>query len=415
MVVRIVTGKSLKGALRYNEQKVAAGKAELLTAHLFLGEPMQLRFQDKWRRFERLLSLRPRVKTNALHLSLNFAPGERLSREQLQAIAAQYMERIGFGQQPYLVYSHHDAAHPHLHLVSTNIQADGTRIDLHNIGRHQSDQARRAIEQAFGLIPAEGRRQTEALHLAPIRLEKAVYGQSETRRSLARIVGTVTRTYNYTSLPELNAVLRTFGVTATPVPGKEAAPSQGLVYQLLDGTGARQGVPLRAGSLPGKPTLANLEKRFAHNRALRPALREQLRRRVDQALRLQPVSADSLARHLQQAGVQVLFRESAAGKVYGVTFLDHRYRIVCNGRELGKAYGAKALLERFAANGQSAPARAVGRGLDRSDEATNTYSTTGHDAPGSLELLTRAEQQANWIPYPLRRKRKKRKRNQPMP
>ncbi len=56
------------------------------------------------------------------------------------------MSKIGFGDQPYLVYQHFDARHPHIHIVTTNIKSDGSRIKTHNIGRNQSERARREIE-----------------------------------------------------------------------------------------------------------------------------------------------------------------------------------------------------------------------------------------------------------------------------
>ena len=67
-------------------------------------------------------------------------------------IASFYMEKIGFGQQPYLVYQHLDAGHPHIHIVGTNIQKDGKRISLHNIGRNQSTTARRELEKRMEII-----------------------------------------------------------------------------------------------------------------------------------------------------------------------------------------------------------------------------------------------------------------------
>ena len=65
------------------------------------------------------------------------------------------MERIGFGNQPYLVYQHHDAGHPHIHIVSIKVREDGSRVDTQNIGRNQSEKARKEIEKEFGLLKAE--------------------------------------------------------------------------------------------------------------------------------------------------------------------------------------------------------------------------------------------------------------------
>jgi hypothetical protein len=44
-------------------------------------------------------------------------------------IADKFMKDVKFGDQPYLVYRHHDSGHPHIHIVSTNIQANGKRIN----------------------------------------------------------------------------------------------------------------------------------------------------------------------------------------------------------------------------------------------------------------------------------------------
>jgi hypothetical protein len=103
MVARINTGKSISKALNYNEKKVQQNDAKLLLAHNFIKGPDQLTFYDKLRSFEKLTSLNERTTTNTLHVSLNFDPSENLPDEKLTVIAASYMKRIGFGNQPYLV------------------------------------------------------------------------------------------------------------------------------------------------------------------------------------------------------------------------------------------------------------------------------------------------------------------------
>ncbi|MCW3108178.1 MAG: relaxase, partial [Segetibacter sp.] len=139
MVAKIITGKNIRGLLLYNEHKVEAQKAELIMASRFGGDIEQLNFKNKLTRFENLTMLNSRVKTNALHIMLNFDTSEKISTEKLQQITAAYMEKIGFGDQPYLVYKHNDASHDHVHIVTTNMQAEGKRIDVHNIGRLLSE------------------------------------------------------------------------------------------------------------------------------------------------------------------------------------------------------------------------------------------------------------------------------------
>ena len=157
MVAKITTPLSIRRALNYNEQKVLQGKATCLQAVNFLKEAYLMNFYQKLERFERQISLNERARTNTVHISLNFDNTDQLDREKLLSIAREYMEKIGFKEQPYLIYQHLDAGHPHVHIVTTNIQKDGKRIDTYNIGRNQSVKAKNELEQKYGLVKAEKR------------------------------------------------------------------------------------------------------------------------------------------------------------------------------------------------------------------------------------------------------------------
>jgi len=118
-------------------------------------------------------------------------------------------KKLGFGDQPYLIYQHHDAGHPHIHVVTTNIQSDGKRIDLHHLGIRKSEPARKEIEKMFGLVVADAHARREAFRLNPIDVKKVQYGRAETKRAITNVLDAVLDKYKYTSLPELNAVFET--------------------------------------------------------------------------------------------------------------------------------------------------------------------------------------------------------------
>ena len=59
------------------------------------------------------------------------------------------MNKIGFVEQPFLVYKHEDAGHPHIHIVSTTIKGDGSRINTHNIGRNQSEKQEEKLKNCM--------------------------------------------------------------------------------------------------------------------------------------------------------------------------------------------------------------------------------------------------------------------------
>jgi type IV secretory pathway VirD2 relaxase len=149
MVAKVNSGKDIRGILNYNENKVMEGVAKCIHENLFGQEVGKLSFNTKLKGFENFMNQNRRATTKAVHISLNFHASEKLSQDTLTGIASTYMDKIGFGNQPYLVYQHFDAAHPHVHIVTTNIQRDGKRIELYNIGKNQSEKARKEIEEDF--------------------------------------------------------------------------------------------------------------------------------------------------------------------------------------------------------------------------------------------------------------------------
>jgi hypothetical protein len=348
MVARVRTGKSILGALNYNESKVKKGDAECIAANMFGREPDEIVFGEKLKRFHDQMRLNRRSKTKVLHISLNFSPQDKLDNERLKEIADAYMEIIGFGNQPFLVYRHFDAAHTHVHILATSIQDNGKRIPLHNIGRNQSEKARQEIENQFDLVKAKGR-QLVGDRLDPRQLKKALYGEVETKLAISNIVRTVTRAYKYTSVAELNAVLLQYNLVADR--GKEDTrmfQNKGLLYSLLDEKGNKIGVPIKASRIYGKPTLSNLEKQFKLNEALRKPLKTGLQDKIDFVFSKNgnPKLVD-FVRALEAANIKTVFRQNDEGRVYGITFVDNQNRVVFNGSDLGKQYGANAIMERL--------------------------------------------------------------------
>ena len=356
MVARFVNGKNIRGMLYYNENKVTSGDATILLANGFAGEITGFSLEQKLKRFEQLTMLNTHVKTNAIHISLNFDPQDKLAIAQLQQIAAAYMERIGFGDQPYLVYRHIDAGHTHIHIATVNIRPDGSRIDTHGIGWKLSEPARIAIEKEYGLVEAKGKKLSDQLSIKAADIEKAIYGKTLTKRAISNIVNAVVRDYHFTSLAELNAILRRFNVTASRG-GEQTLMYEkgGLLYSLINEKGEQVGVPIKASSIYNQPTLKNLQKAFEKGKEKRLPFKEPLRRKIDQVFKnYKNVSKATFIRELQQLRIDVIFRANQQGFIYGVSFIDHNSKAVFNGSDLGKDYAAKALLEKFSATDQQA-------------------------------------------------------------
>jgi hypothetical protein len=344
MVAIIHSGQSFRRAVHYNENKVDEAKARCIAAINYPKDVAELTVQQKFNRLSRQAALNEKVKVNCLHISLNFDPSEKLSPEKMQHIAQVYMEKIGFGDQPYLVYQHYDAGHPHIHLVTTNIKADGKRIPLHNLGKEKSEPARKQIEQDFGLTPASKPKVREAYILQPVKVH---YGKTETKRAVTLVVSAVIGQYKFTSLEEFNAVLKRYNVAAERgVPGSRTFERGGLVYRVLDENGNRVGTPIKASSLYLKPTLKTLEKKYEESEVARKPHRQRIKTTIDWTLHGKTMMLKGLVKALEKEGIQVILRSNKEGKIFGITYIDDTTKCVFNGSDLGKGYSAKGILQR---------------------------------------------------------------------
>jgi len=405
MVAKIKSGKSLTGALNYNENKIREGKAELIQAEGYYKDMPDLNFYDKLLRLTDLAARNERTTTNAVHISLNFANGELLDSNTLQEIIKEYMVGIGFEGQPFLGYRHHDAGHPHVHIVTTNIQKNGERISLHLLGRNQSEQARKAIEIKYKLVKAEDqKKQPERLKLKP-----AEYGKTETKRAITNIVREIIQTYKFTSIPELNAVLGQFNITADRgSKDSRMFAKNGLVYWITDSKGNKMGVPIKASCIYGKPTLKKLEEHFRLNEALRKPLRENLRQTIDQVMR-RPLTRRAFQEALKQRGIQMIFRQNEEGRIYGITFVDDENKAVFNGSDLGKAYSAAVLTDRLSQNKETVPIPKDSHQLLQAPQNVPDNFTSGNGTVENLlDILFQGEKQdlAALNKFKTRKKRK---------
>ena len=358
------------GILKYNELKREADKASLLLVSGMLPGAEQLNRFQLAKQFKSFTGLNTRTHTNAVHISLNFSPQDQLDEEKMKVLAQEYVDRIGFGKQPYLVYRHFDAGHPHVHIVTTNIDRRGKRIETHNLGRGKSEEARKILEIRHGLIPAKNHE-----YIGPDlkSLLKYGYGVLPTKAGLSSVINHVLANYSFASLTEFNAVLGLFQVTAYR--GEKDSllyQNRGLVFNFLDAQGYRLGVPLKASSFYAKPTLDRLERRFGRAVVRKIEMKAEIATRVEKILGKQqgkdskPI--DAFAKDLLQKGIALRLVYNDSGRLYGVTYIDHRSGCVYKGSELGKGFTSNGLAKRFALLVEPKPALKVSNPLSANKE-----------------------------------------------
>ena len=420
MVAKITIPKSIEATLNYNEKKVQKGNAVCLHAANYLSDAKSMNFYQKLAGFERLNSLNDRATTKTLHVSLNFDPSEKLGENKLLQIASDYMNKIGFGEQPFIIYKHEDAGHPHIHIVSNTIKADGSRINTHNIGWNQSEKARKEIEKEYGLIRAERQQQLMKPGIKSVDAEKAVYGRDETKRSISNVVGAVFSQYKFTSLPEFNAVLKQFNVVADR--GKEEGriyKNRGLVYRILDADGNKVGVPIKASSIGCKPILENLEKKFAANEHVKESLKQRTKNAVDDCLQTSKGDIKSLVTALSEKQIYTVLRQNTEGRLYGITFVDNQNKVVFNGSDLGKGYSAAALQSKLATNNEKSLTQDETKASSSSGSVKKEVGQQKQQekiivpnikTEGLLDILLSTKEQHDNTPSSLLKKKRKKKK-----
>jgi len=121
---------------------------------------------------------------------------------------------------------------------------------------------------------------------------------------------------------------------------------RGLVYRIIDAEGNKIGVPIKASSLGIKPTLENLERRFAANEISREQFRQKIKGAIDEVLK-NAANLKDLIVALEKKQVYTVLRQNNEGRIYGITFVDNNTKCIFNGSDLGKQYSAGRLQSRM--------------------------------------------------------------------
>lgn len=347
MVAKISHGASLYGALAYNYRKVMEGTAEILSGNRMitdrLGQPsedMRLTLLS----FENYLLANRNTEKPVLHIALSPAPEDRLTDTQLEELAARYMERMGYGNQPYIVYKHGDTHNTHIHIVSVCVDGDGRKIS-DSYEHRRSMTACRELETDFGL--RNGADMEERNLRAE--LKKVDVSVGDVRHQIGNTLKAVLESYRFRTFGEYSALLSTLNIKTRQVKGEyKGKPYTGIVYSGTDDRGRVVSPPFKSSRFGKRFGGEWLEKRMlAHTKDFKdgkwaPAIRRQ----VAEAMRLAR-SRDELVRMLEKDRIGVVFRENEAGRIYGVTFIDHNRREAFNGSRMGKEFSANVFNELF--------------------------------------------------------------------
>lgn len=261
MVAKISFGSSLYGALAYNGEKINKEEGKLLaTNKIFDDCSGKTSIANALRDFQRYLSPHIRTEKPVVHISLNPHPDDVLTDMDMENIAREYLERMGYGNQPYMVYKHEDIDRHHMHIVTIRVDENGKCLDS-RYNYHRSKAITRDLEEKYNLHKAD-RKQRRFDN--PLR--KVDVSQGNVKKQVADTVKSLCTTYRFQSLGEYRALLSLYNISLEEVRGEVGGREyHGFVYSATDGQGNKVGNPFKASKIDKSVGAEAIEKRFAYS------------------------------------------------------------------------------------------------------------------------------------------------------
>ena len=336
MIAKISSTENLGGALGYNFKKVEKEEASILLAQgLYQNKEGTYTMAEVFADMQAVIPEKCRTKKMVFHCSLNPHPDEKLSDEILTQIAKEYMETLGYGKQPYIVFKHGDIAREHIHIVSLRINGEGKKIN-DKFEKRRSKKITDALEKRFGLIPS-----SKFADKAVEETTKIDITRGNIKEQVASALRMVLKHYRFCSLGEFNAILSKYNLVVEEVKTEfRGKKYDGLVYVPTDDKGGKVSTPIHASDIGrgvGYTAVQNRMQKSKH--AIKPLI-STVRNKVLQTMRTSPNTEKELRQRLEEQGLRVVIRKNESGRIYGITFIDDKAGIALNGSRLGKGYAA---------------------------------------------------------------------------
>lgn len=388
MLAKISSGKSVFGVLNYNKIKVEDKQADVLFSQkMFDSADGKLSIQDCMDSFYPYLVNNNRTENVVLHASLNPDPKDNLSDEQLSQLSQSYMQKLGYGNQPFIVFKHSDIERQHLHIVSLRIDESGKKInDSYEVRR--SMKICKELEREFNLIPLrKGQRENQ------VPTQKIDYKAGDIKHQVGNITKSIMANYNFQSFGEYRTLLEMFNVSVEEVKGEyKGKLYQGLVYSALDDKGEKVGVPIKSSKFGKSVGFDIVQKHFELSKLKieKSKVKEYLKPIISESMK-RSQSMDDFKQLLLKQGIGCVFRQNEAGRIYGVTFIDYQNQTILNGSRLGKEFSANVFNDLLnnpsERNIQATVVNKSSIETDRLGQSTESVGVQRSTDPDSLSLL----------------------------
>ena len=344
MVAKISIGSSLYGALAYNGEKINEARGRILGSNKVVIPPDgHARIAQMVEDFKSFMPKMGRTKKPVLHISLNPHPEDRLTDQDFEILAREYLDKLGFGDQPFVIYKHEDIDRHHIHIVTVNVNEQGKRLNQAFLFR-RSKAITNELEQKYNLHKAQREK------VSPDTPIKKLDPSGDIKRQVQNTVKLVSMRYKFQTLGEYNAILSLYNIRCEPTDGRvNGREYHGLVYFAMNDNGDTVSTPFKASRLGKFARRAAVEGHFERSKEsveIRPT------KRIVASVMAQSSGQDDFITRLKDNGIDLVLRYNEDGRIYGATFVDHNTHTVLNGSRLGKEFSANAFERWFNGDGE---------------------------------------------------------------
>ena len=156
MIVKIMkpAGSNFPG-IQYNDKKIDKGKGELMLMKNFPSFINELSSKEEVKSYLASVSKNEKVKKPQFHAALSTKYREH-SKEELTKIAENFMDEMGYGNQPFIVVFHNDTENNHVHIVSTRVDKQTGKKINDSYEKLKSQRAlAKVMEKIYGISNVE--------------------------------------------------------------------------------------------------------------------------------------------------------------------------------------------------------------------------------------------------------------------
>lgn len=387
MVAKISVGNSLYGSLVYNGEKINKEKGKVLATNKIYNDGSgTINIHRAFEDFKMWMPQSTKAEKPMMHISLNPHPDDRLSDAEYAQLAHEYMEKMGFGDMPFLIVKHEDIDRHHIHIVALRVRPDGTAISTKN-NFYKSKEITRELEKKYGLHTAERQKVTPDM---PI---NKVDPNGDVKRQMAMAVKLVGMRYKFQTLGEYNAILSLYNIRCEEADGRyNGREYHGLVYFAMDDDGKTISTPLKAsrlGKFAGREAIEQRYERAKEKTDVRPT------KRKIAAVMAQSSGKDDFIARLKAENIDLVLRYTDDGRIYGATYIDHNTWTVLNGSRLGKEFSANALEKWFSNPAEKPIVQTHSNTQDNGTASDNSQHQYQHQGGDSQSDGTASGNQSN--------------------